>query len=411
MSISLPSLAFIAPIVLFGAGCAYNDRVDNRVSTYDIAAERARDEMILTNIIRASHAEPLAFVQLGQVTGSAAASGQLGLPSVVLGPPATSAATQVLQQQAVFGANAAAAGFTSNSVAVTGSTLFNVTPSETKEFYQGLLLPVTPQTLEGFVGQGIARELLFYLFTEKIIEEKAGATTVYRNDPNETNFPMPFPGSTTPSFQYYVELAWNYGLSAEEDPYDKKRLEKEKKGTIYAASATGNESEKGAKAVWRLCFDPILANPKYPNNGNRPRCRTDDKMPGPQAPEKEYTVTFPEHPDGSGAKVSLIVQPRSTFAIFQFLGRLVAEERGGEPIELRSAEAIGERPFEDHYLFVLTGGSPGDCFLDVSYDGQNYCVPDNAFNTKRILSLLAQLLALNTSVNEIPTTPQVQVVP
>ena len=154
-----------------------NDRVDNRVSTYDIAAERARDEMILTNIIRASHAEPLAFLQLGQVTGGATAGGQLGLPSLVFGHPATLAATRALQEQAVFGANAAASGFAPNSVNMTGSTNFNVSPSETKEFYEGLLEPVDPETLHAFVGQGIARELLFYLFTEKLVETRSGAVT------------------------------------------------------------------------------------------------------------------------------------------------------------------------------------------------------------------------------------------
>ena len=44
------------------SGCAYNDHFDNRVARYDVASEKARDEMILTNIIRASRAEPLAFL-------------------------------------------------------------------------------------------------------------------------------------------------------------------------------------------------------------------------------------------------------------------------------------------------------------------------------------------------------------
>ena len=38
-----------------------------------------------------------------------------------------------------------------------GSTNFNVTPSETQDFYQGLLEPVEPQTLALFKEQGIAR--------------------------------------------------------------------------------------------------------------------------------------------------------------------------------------------------------------------------------------------------------------
>jgi hypothetical protein len=417
MSIGLPSLAVLAPVVLFGAGCAYNDRVDNRVSTYDIAAERARDEMILTNIVRASRAEPLAFVQLGQVTGSATAGGQLGLPSLVLGPPAASAATQVLQQQAVFGANAAETGFASNSVNMSGSTNFNVTPTETKEFYEGLLEPVDPETLHAFVGQGIARELLFYLFTEKLIEKRAGAVHQFLNDPLDQDY--------TKEFQEYVNLAIQSGISAEEDPRDVDRIQKEKREnlakkfdvTVDVSTATqnGGQSAEEQKPKWRLCFDLTLSSGIYAKrNGRAPMCGSHDEPVDPQGRSLDrQTVTFPSP---KGGTVVLQVQPRSTFAIFQFLGRLVAESRrGNPPIALQSIEATDSGgPFEDQDLFVLTSGSPNGCFLELNYDGQNYCVPNQgsgAINTKRILGLLAQLLALNTSVNEIPTTPQVQVVP
>ena len=37
-----------------------------------------------------------------------------------------------------------------------------------------MLAEVEPRTLEFFVQQGIARELLFYLFTDKLIEERGG---------------------------------------------------------------------------------------------------------------------------------------------------------------------------------------------------------------------------------------------
>ena len=42
MSIGLSRLAFATLLALVGAGCAYNDYVDNRVARYDIAAENAR---------------------------------------------------------------------------------------------------------------------------------------------------------------------------------------------------------------------------------------------------------------------------------------------------------------------------------------------------------------------------------
>ena len=65
----------------------------------------------------------------------------------------------------------------------------NVTPAETKDFYLGLLSIVQPETSGFFSEQGIAPELLFYLFTDKIIEVKGKVIKDYRNDPLDPTFP------------------------------------------------------------------------------------------------------------------------------------------------------------------------------------------------------------------------------
>jgi hypothetical protein len=405
MRINFFPLTLVGAIGLFASGCAYNDRVDNRVSTYDLAAERARDEMILTNIIRASHAEPLAFVQLGQVTGGATFGGQLGLPGVVLGPAATTAATQALQHQVVFGANAAQSGFAPNTVQMSGSTTFNVTPSETKDFYLGLLAVVEPQVLTLFIEQGIAPEVLFYLFTDKIIEDKDGKVTVLRNDPLDHDRDN-FANDNYKAFQTYVDLAMRYGLTAEQDPANKEAILKEKHKAkqynvnVNVANGSNSAEPEKIKTVFRLCFDKTRWTKDTPPAGNAPICNSKEKS------IDDRTITFF---DAARHKVKLTVQPRSTFGIFQFLGKLVA---ANEAITLKSRAAVGDGPLEDHNLFVVTESAPGGCFLDVNYESKSYCVPaEGAANTKRILGLLAQLLALNTSVSDIPITPQVQVLP
>ena len=118
--------------------------------------------------------------------------------------------------------------------------------------------------------------------------------------------------------------------------------------------------------------------------------------------------------DKSGVKVKLQVLPRSTFAIFQFLGHIVAAAVAAEQtghVKLRSPEAIGQPPLADDELFDVERRPRGGCFLCVNYPGRDYCVPEEgARNTKRILGLLAQLIALNTSLGGIPITPQVQII-
>lgn len=375
------------------SACAYNDHFDNRVARLDIASEKARDEMIFTNIIRASRAEPLAFLQVGQITGSNTSSAQLGLPSLVVGPtpPATAAGTagaaHFLDPQLVFGANPGASGFAPNSVAVSGATTFNVTPSETKDFYRGLLLTVEPETLAFFIEQGVATETLFYLFTEKVVEEKGGVIHQYLNDPLDPNFDK---------FQHYVALAMAYGLAAEPVPGAKPA-----KPAASGKKDNGESSQADNVAAqdWRLCFDRSAWGPGAKAADNHPMCGSREKM------TDQRIVTFR---DAKGQLVKLRVFPRSTFAIFQYLGRIVAAGEAGQ-IKLKTEQAIGRAPLQDDTLFAVNSDGR-DCFLSIDY-GQRYCVPDDALNTKRILGLLAQLLALNTSVRDVGITPQVQLLP
>ncbi len=390
-------IAAAAATAALVAGCAYNDHFDNRVDRFDIASEQARDQMSLTNIVRASKAEPLAFQSLGQITGSNTSSAALGLPSLVLGPaPPSKIGTSAflagaLDKQAVFGANPGASGFTANSISTSGSTSFNVTPSETQDFYQCLLEPVEPQTLALFKEQGIADEILFYLFTQQVIEERQGEARQIQfvNDRLDPSFE---------GFHHYVELAMRYGLSAEPTPGAKP-------GKSARADKTGSKdsmSEPGTD--WRLCFNRKSWAPDTPYADNHPLCGSNEKMKDPR------TVTFR---DPRGKMVTAHVFPRSTFSIFQYLGRLVAAGAEGQ-IKLITDRATGHAPLEDDTLFeVTTATAPvsGDCFLTVDYGGANYCVPASALNTKRILGLLVQLLALNTSIRDIGITQHVLVLP
>ncbi len=287
--------------------------------------------------------------------------------------------TSVLDRQVVFGANPASAGYQANSVGSTSSTTVDVTPAETKDFYRGLLLGVEPETLAFFAEQGVASEILFYLFTETVVEEKGGAVNQFLNDPLDPKFDR---------FQHYVALAAAYGLTAAPEPGAKPAK--------AAKSDSGEASGADGAREWRLCFDRSAWAPGTKPSDNHPICGSREKW------EKRRTVTFR---DAKGQMVTLRVFPRSTYSIFQYLGRIVAAGEAGR-IELKTEQAIGRAPLRDETLFAVDGGE--DCFLSVVY-GRSYCVAEDALNAKRILGLLAQLLALNTSVRDIAITPEVQV--
>ena len=92
---------------------------------------------------------------------------------------------------------------------------------------------------------------------------------------------------------------------------------------------------------------------------------------------------------------------RSAFGVYEYLGKLVARQS-------RVGLYTGLEP--DLQLFRITNDS-NYCFVSTSYAGVNYCVPTSADNTKRIFSLLRQMVALNTPYANQPATLTVRTTP
>jgi hypothetical protein len=373
---SIWRFAAVAASILV-SGCAATDQFQDRVSRYGRAAEQARDEMILTNIIRASRSEPLSFVSVSGIHGSATTTGAVGLPAIVIGPAQTAA-----QHQYVFGGGSGSGS--PNAVSSSGSTTIDVSVQETKDFYRGLLTPVSPRTVAFFTAQGIPREILFYLFTDRLIETKHGTRREIRNDPLSPTFE---------DFKQYVELAMEFGLSSETITSPAGGRSKESKEP---------KEPREPKEESRLCFDPLFKASKASLTGLNPICGSNKHLN-----IGRNVSTFISR---TGEPVSLEIKPRSTFEIFNYLGRLVTAGDAGL-IKLSNLDDGRNAETEDNILFVVVPGMT-PCFVSVTYGSSSYCVPDgNAPNTTKILGLLAQLLALNTTINDLPATPSVRIVP
>jgi hypothetical protein len=65
---------------------------------------------------------------------------------------------------------------------------------------------------------------------------------------------------------------------------------------------------------------------------------------------------------------------------------------------------------DDQALMTVTKDMRGPCFVHTWFEDGDYCVPDNATTTKRIFSLLAQLIAIETAPADLSITPVVRVV-
>jgi hypothetical protein len=136
--------------------------------------------------------------------------------------------------------------------------------------------------------------------------------------------------------------------------------------------------------VSRLCFRPRNADADV-----QPVC--DDRTEFPSGVSSFTLGILP-----GGGRVDIEIAMRSTYGIFQYLGELVAADR-----PLRSIET-------EQVFFALTKGSD-NCFVSVDYESRSYCVPQDEGG--RVVSLLGQLLALSTSVNDLPQVNTLRLLP
>ena len=401
------------------SSCSFIDTVDPRYDVVNRASAKARNEGILLNIVRASRNVPLNFIAFSRVSGTQSASTTVGLPLFMLGPAfgqistvlnaAGAVTSQTVtrqlgapQRDVVFGDRVASA----NAAALNN---FEISLLETKEFYSGLLGPVDLPTVNFFIRQGYARELLFWLFTESVRVSSRGETLEFRNDPDPAVACEPGRRGEQ-CFNHIVDLALATGLTVE----------------TRSQKALGDKG--GRPTVYgRLCFDPVLADRArriYPPEvfagiqviagQHRPRCGVDPwpldgssaKGKKGAASESAATDTLKFEVQGSTlGPLRFEITTRSVYGIYQFLGRIV---RTDLPVELRGKPLEGD----DQSLLTIRRDAAYGCFVGMEFEGVAYCVPnEGAENTKRVFGLLTQLLALKTLVGDLAITPTVRVSP
>jgi hypothetical protein len=364
------------------SACAVVDRVDPRYDNINRAAANARNEGIFLNIVRASRNVPLNFITFSKVSGSGALNSSAGLPTFGIGPQPFNL---VSQRQVLVDSHVLSGG-----VRIDNS--FDISLLESKDFYNGLLAPVDLPTLNFFVRQEYPRGLLFWLFAGSVRETIAGRTYEYRNDPDPSIACDEVRGRQR-CFSDMVDIAIASGL------------------TVQIKTVTAG---KGGTVHGRLCFDNVLASRvkrQYPpdlfsalfsTSPHRPLCS--DPWPRSMDGATDILVFHV-----SGTPVGTIryeIVTRSIYGIYQFLGRILAT---GTTEQIRLRERLHET--EDTRLLAISGSSLSGCFVDQILDSAYYCVPqEGAENTKRIFSLLAQLLALKTAPGDLAITPTVRTI-
>jgi hypothetical protein len=420
----LAACVFVAGML---GACAAVDPVDSRYDTIGRSLAKARNEAILLNLVRASRDDPLNFTTIANVTPFLSNTSSFALPSFLLGPSPRNVEPGFSPGRDVILGNSTAG----NSTEI--STNFNVSTQETSAFYSGFLKPIDLEVVDYFIRQDYSRELLFWLFTQSVETEVGTKLLLYAyNPPDDYGCPERERDLNKPCFREMVWLAVYLGLTVEERTVQQATSGKAgNTGQSNGSQPPGSSRSKPETTEYfRFCFDKLLAkkakDAMYPGmvsemvskfsldfNSLSPRC---GEVWDPRKRDPVQSDTLDFHAGG----IKFRIKPRSAFGIFEFLGTLIKMQRPNAPTpwkyqgSLRS-EVLEQPPMlttvhDDKKLIRVDSDGGGDCFVYTWFKNETYCVPDEAFNTKRIFNLLAQLIAIQTAATDLSITPTVRII-
>lgn len=423
------------------SGCTAVDAYSFRSIDYNLEAEQTQNQVLLLNIARSYLHRPMQFTELQSLVGTNSATGNLsfGFP---VGPHPASAIT-----------TGTAGG------SLSGSTVFTVPVLDTQDFYEGLLKPI-PSLLVGYYFQSPRpKYLIFNLIFERAVVSRIDSEC--KNTPHASECERDFrnnPETDLEDVALFQTLS-NYLLSLQisAEPIKPKKQHE----TIHAGAATINinassgangsnssETESKQPQQYRLCFSPrepdaeqeiaktMMCAPSLESSSEEREIGatttfgitfTDrltqsmlnviDHLPADTYKYRASILAF------SGHKVSVALQLRSTAAIFNYLGQLISSEQGSgqviglyrksfhqplTPCWIASTEEAECKP-----IFTVQADNIHPSLVTVAYAGSVFSVPGdpNISFSPDVLSLLKELLALNSSAKSLPTTAVLSVVP
>jgi len=413
------------------SACAVVDPVDSRYDTVGRSLAKSRDEAIFLNLVRASHDYPLAFTAISNVTPSLTNVATLGLPTFLVGPQSaisTTSATieslpSTIGRDTIFSNTTA-----SNSTSV--STNFSVSTQETGSFYEGFLKPIDLITLDYFIRQDYPAELLFWLFADSFQIGPPGPQSIgyFYNPPVTYGCPDKTLLGKNLCFKEWVKIAVLSGLTVELQSFQK-----------FSSGKSDNSSSSGSSkpqtvVVPRFCFSPILQRKAAREMGEeglrvanlmsslfnvanaKPVCGTPWNAQAESKKSQSDTFLLRPSPD-----LQFRIVPRSAYGVFEFLGTLMkVDQQNLRPLPIayipqnalddETAAPIMVTTPSDKKLITVVPHTTERCFTHTwFYDGE-YCVPESATNTKRIFSLLSQLIAIETTASDLAITPAVRII-
>jgi hypothetical protein len=340
--------------VVTGCAAIPKGQIAGGSTDYNLAVEKAQNEMLLLNIVRASKRHPMYFTVLNDVKASMVYTLSTGPAYIPLGK---------------FGSNPGSTSLYSIAPNATYTTnpLFDVALLNSKDFVRGMLESVKPDTFDYYWQQGWPKEMLLYLFIHRI---QKGRHT-YKNNPFDETFG---------DFQKEIErIADNEcdlvvtevppGLIGPEITAELAAADLQKLIELHKAGLTLTPAQKTREkiATYQL---KSLKQGEYAIE-----CRT-----GRDGNVSARYKVLPDSPVQNVADrtAEANIYLRSPETILYYLGQIlraekIADDKIAKPPKLKGGK---DRPCEP-WLFVAreAGAEDTNPFVAVDYEGTKYVIP------------------------------------
>jgi len=385
-------------------------QVDDRFGDLNKSAGKARVEAVLLNIARASERTPLTFVAFQKVSGGLTATVSAASPAFSLGPHGPTAAVQ--RDISIGNSTLGGSSSATNSM--------DLTIIESQEFYHSLLDPGDLVTFFHFL-QGYPRELLFWIFVDSVRISAVDRTKPEKKEIVELQnsvFDRESCRDTTMGrlcFRHMVELAMLLGVTIQP-----KELGFNTNAALDANNAKNADSKNTASQdksnTARICIDPFLKQRTeifihQARRDYKPSAVIQKLMAAASASPNCYSPfvldrNYPGRLILRSVTPNRIYQyeiiPRSTFAIYQYLGRILGEGKTDKMV----VTGLEPETLRDRRILNIVMDRTTNCEFTVTLREQTYCVPnENSELTDQVFHILIQLMALKLRANDIGLSP------
>ncbi len=396
------TLIVMSGIVLAGflAGCTIPTKEDVARSTteFNLVAEKAGNEMLLLNIIRASKRRPMYFTSIDTLRRSMNFEYGTGGVSIPFGR---------------IGGGLNGSYSISPSASYNNNPVLDVSVLDAKEFTNGIMTPVPMETIEYYWSQGWHPEMLLHLFIRRI-------KIIDQNDPNiilEKYVNYPGDPCDFNDFQKQIQN-WEWDIEVIDrsvgkvDANDVSKLkdlmEAQKAGLKLKLKTNKDDKTKLQLSHVKYVFTREPNEPNEPANNAKENKTSNEK------------IVF----DG----VRGTIYRRSPEAILYYLGEILRDEIRRDPNGVKDPNEIAPMIYAGigkkcksvkNRLFYARKKRDEDknpC-VSVNYEGTTYVIPrfpdSNGCCQDRsmhVLSLVSLLIGQQKKSELVPTTGVVSVI-